>query len=360
MTSLLLAIGIAVCVSFFCSLSEAALYTVGAAYVHTLNKSGSRIGRILTHYKENMDKPISAILIVNTAANIMGASIAGAIAANLFGEAKVFYFSIFFTLLILYCGEIIPKILGVTFNRPIAFIVSYPINIIIKILFPLIWLNKGIGKALRHGYGAAKAPEEEVAALAHISAEEGSILPLEKHIIEHVLKLDNIKAKDIMTPRSVMLIADGNQTLERIKEEALKWKHSRVPVFEKDRDNLTGIVLRRKVIISLVENRDINTPLKTLAMPIHFVPDTISGDKLLTEFLSKKEHLFGVLDEYGVVIGVVSLEDVLETLIGTEIMDETDIVADLQELARIQWSQRKAKRREQAVKPASNTGENPK
>jgi CBS domain containing-hemolysin-like protein len=340
MTTLVIAISIAVCISFICSLAEAALFAVGPAYVHLLNESGSRMGKILARFKGKMDKPIAAILITNTIANIMMAAIAGGVAQRLWGNQGTVYLSIVLTFMILFFGEIIPKVLGVTYSRKATVFYIYPLNFLVTVLKPFIWFSQVISRVFRSRSKIAQAPEEEILALAKISAEEGSILPIEKQIIMHALMLDDLPAKDIMTPRTVLKLCDANRTVEELQDEATQWTHSRIPVYEGDIHNIVGVVLRRDVVTALAQEEGLHRKIKDLAKPIHFVPEMMSCDKLLTEFLKQKMHLFCVIDEYGEVLGVVSLEDVLESLIGTEIMDEKDIVADLQELARKKWNQR--------------------
>jgi len=344
MTALILVIAFVVCISFACSFTEAALYAVGPAYVRLLREKGTRTGRILVRFKENMDKPISAILIMNTIANVGGAGIAGAIAVEIWGERGVALVSILFTGLILLCGEVIPKVIGVAFHRKAAVLYAFPLSVATRVLAPIIWFTGRIAVLFRGNPTMLQAPEEEIMALTHISAEEGSILPIEKQIITHTLALNNVAAGSIMTPRTVLLAVDGNRNIGEFAKEAVQWKHSRIPVYEEQIENIVGMIFRREVLGAILGEQDLDRPIKALAKPMHLVPEMITGDKLLNEFLRLKSHLFGVVDEYGEIIGVVSLEDVIETLLGTEILDETDSVADMQELARRKWKERSALR----------------
>lgn len=351
METLILSISIAVCVSFLCSFAEAALYAVSEASVRMMKDSGSLSGKILFRLKEKMDKPISAILITNTVANTMMASVAGAAAFGLWGKSGTFYMSIIFTLLILFLGEIIPKVLGVAYHKSATQLYVFPLFVGTKILFPLIKVGEIITFLIRRKKKESQASEAEILSLAKIGAEEGSILPIERQIIVHALKLDEMDAKDIMTPRTVLISVDGNKAVKDVRDESIAWRYSRIPVYDQEADNITGVVMARDVVNALIKENDLEKPVRDLAKPLHFVPEMMSGDKLLAEFLVKKSHLFGVVDEYGEVLGVVTLEDVLETLIGTEILDETDLVADLQELARTKFKKQVVERKHQ-----NNTG----
>lgn len=344
MLALAILMGIAVCISFACSFMEAALLAVGPAYVRLLREKGTLTGRVLARFKDNMDKPISAILILNTTGNMVLAGVVGATAYEIWGETGTILVSIVFTILILLFGEFIPKLIGVAYHRKASAIYVVPLSLITYLFAPLIWVISRIAVLFRGKAKIFQVPEEEIRAMAHISAEEGSILPMERQIITHTLALNNVLAGSIMTPRTVVLAADATRRIGDFAQEAFQWKHSRIPVYEGQIENVIGMVLRREVAAAIAQNQDVDRPLKALLKPIHLVPEMITGDKLLSEFLRRKSHLFGVVDEYGEVVGVVSLEDVIETLLGTEIIDETDAVADMQELARRKWKERMAQR----------------
>ena len=188
-------------VSAICSLSEAAIYAVRQPYVRQLAEDGSRAGVALTAFKENMERPISAILVINTVANTAGAAVAGSQARMLFGEASLLWFSLCFTLGVLFFSEIIPKILGVVHSRRVATAIALPWSIAIKLLYPMIWLIEHVSRLLKPRQALA-APEEEVHQLAMLSAEEGSIMPYEAAMVSNVLQLDEVKTRDIMNPTS--------------------------------------------------------------------------------------------------------------------------------------------------------------
>lgn len=320
-------------VSALCSLSEAALYAVAPGYVRKLTESGTVQGRILTRFKENMGAPITAILILNTVANTAGASIAGAQARLLFGEAAIFWFAAVFTLAVLVLSEIVPKVIGVSRNRAVARAAAIPLDGAVRLLRPVVWLAHRFSAALA-ARGEPLAPESEVWRIADLSAEEGSILESEADLVKNVLALDEIKARDIMTPRPVVFKKAGNLTVKDMSSDAWALPYARIPIHDtEDRDEWTGIVLRRDILACLGRD-EFDTTLQSLAKPLAFVPETVNAHELLNLFVRLRKHMFGVIDEYGNIVGIVTLEDVLESLIGEEIVDETDKVVDMRQVAR--------------------------
>ena len=317
-----------------CSLAEAAIYAVRMPYVRQLEQSGADAGRILTLFKENMERPISAILIVNTVVAAAGASIVGAQAAALFGDAQLWLFSAAFTVAALLVSEIIPKILGVAYSRRIAPSIAKPLEIIVAALYPLIWVIERASVLLKPRVPLATAPEDEVHQMAEISAEEGSIMPYEADLVRHVLDLDKITACQIMTPCSVVATLPSALTLGELAEQDLKWDFSRIPVYEHEVANWTGYVLSREVLAALAKDR-FDVTLQSLAKPLYCVTEKTPGHQLLKAFLARRTHLFGVADSAGTMLGIVTLEDVLESLIGAEIVDELDQIVDMQMLARM-------------------------
>lgn len=332
-------------VSALCSLTEAALYSVRTPYVRQLADSGSRAGKVLLEFKQNMEQPITAILIINTTANTAGAAVAGAQAARLFGHADVLgipavlVFSILFTLSVLLFSEIMPKVAGVTYGRTVARLASIPLDLAIRALRPLVWMAQGAARIFRRKSPAPLAPEEEVHQIAVLSAEEGSILPVEAKLVRNVLQLNEITARDIMTPRTVVYKLAADTPLGELHGELSAIPHSRIPIYRDDPDNWTGLVLKTDILSCLARD-EFKTTIGDLRNNIGFVPETLPGHRLLGTFLEQREHLLGVVDEYGGIQGVVTLEDVMESLIGHEIVDETDVIVDLQKVARRQGARR--------------------
>ncbi len=333
MTVFIISVLVVLVVSAICSLSEAAIYAVRLPYVRTMTDAGSRAGLALTHFKENMERPISAILIVNTAANTAGAAVAGAQARILFGESSLLWFSLFFTLGVLFISEITPKILGVVYNRQIASALALPWTWIIKLLSPIIWFIQRLSDLIKPRETLA-APEEEVQQLAVLSAEEGSIMPHEAEMVSNVLRLDQVKTREIMTPRPVVFKLASDMTLREVSQKIKRWTHTRVPIFDREHpESWKGFVFSRDILNGLA-NDEFDKTLESICRPLLYVSEKTRGHVLLRSFLKKRTHLFGVVDEYGDITGIVTLEDVMESLLGEEIVDEVDAAVDMQEVAR--------------------------
>jgi CBS domain containing-hemolysin-like protein len=333
-TILITSIIVVLVVSALCSLSEAALYAVRMPYIRQLVESGHTAGTLLEKFKKNMERPITAILILNTVANTAGAAVAGAQARYLFGDASVIWFAASFTIAVLFLSEIIPKVAGVAFSRPIARALSHPLDAVIKGLFPLVWLSQRVARVFQPNEAPQIASEEEVWHFAAISAEEGSILPSEAELIKNVLQLNDVAAKDIMTPRTVVTRTASRTTVGELRDVAPAWQHTRVPVFDSDDpEKWIGFVLKDDVVGQLAADQ-FDAAAETLCKPLHFVPESAPGHLLLNEFIKQRQQIFGVVDEYGGLAGIVTLEDVIESLIGKEIVDETDLADDMQALAR--------------------------
>ena len=336
MTLFVASVATVLLVSAACSLSEAALYSVRMPYIRQLVDAGSRAGRILARFKLNMETPITAILILNTAANTAGAAVAGAQARQIFGEGTLFFFSAVFTLSVLVFSEIMPKVAGVTYGRAVSRAVSVPLDMVVRALYPLVWLSRQAARMLKPGEKPRLAPEDEVFQFASLSAEEGSILPIEAELIKNVLRLNEIKARDIMTPRTVVFKLLAASTVREVAEEVHRAPLSRIPIHALDEpENWIGWVLKED-ILALLARDDFETPLASLAKPLGFVPESAPGHLLLSEFLKRRSHILAVADEYGGIAGLVTLEDIMESLLGEEIVDETDAVVDMQAEARRQ------------------------
>lgn len=339
MTLFVISVGIVLVASAICSLSEAAIYAVRKPYIMNLVESGSPAGRVLAGFKENMALPISAILIVNTAANTAGAAVAGYQVQEIFGRGAIVWFTLLFTLAVLVFSEIIPKVIGVLYNRGVAKMVAVPWAAAIKVLYPLVWIIERLTQVFEPKEPVITAPEEEVKQLAAISAKEGSILPIEAELVKNVLKLNDVSASDILTPRSVVFRLSSEMTIRQVAADVREWTVSRIPIFDKnDPENWTGMVMTRQILTCMAKDQ-FDTTLSSLAKPMFFVPEQSRAHVLLREFLRRRTHLFGVLDEYGEIEGVVSLEDVIESLIGEEIIDEVDTAVDMQAVARIRSQQ---------------------
>lgn len=316
-----------------CSLAEAAIFAVPKPYVRQLAESNIDAGRILTRFKDKMEQPISAILIVNTVVAAAGASIAGAQASAVFGPNNLWVFSACFTIAALVLSEIIPKTIGVTYSRPIARSLALPLSATVGILYPLVWVVERTSIALKPQIPIAMAPEDEVRTMAEISAEEGSIMPYEAELVRHVLNLDKVTTSEIMTPVSVVMRLPDHLTLKEVAQFPFEWNFSRIPLYDATNPNRwTGMILSRDVLAKLALDR-FDEPIRSLSKPLFFVKCDTPGHKLLEAFLKRRTHMFGVLNDDSQVVGVVTLEDVLESIVGAEIVDELDTVVDMRTLA---------------------------
>lgn len=356
MTIFILSVVIVLIVSAFCSLSEAALYAVRATYVRQIAGQGSRAGQALSAFKENMEQPITAILILNTAANTAGATVAGAQAHVLFGESSLLWFSLSFTLAVLLVAEIFPKVVGVAHSRSVAAAVALPWAAVIKVLYPLIWGVRWLSRWFKPEE-SQEAPEEEVRQLAQLSAEEGSILPYEAALVSNVLRLDKVRTRDIMTPRPVVFKLASDTTLREVSQKVKVWTNSRVPIYDaEDPEIWKGFVFSRDILSGLAQDQ-FETSLDSLCRPLFFVSEKTPGHVLLRTFLTRRTHLFGVVDEFGDITGIVTLEDVMESLLGEEIVDEADSAVDMQEVAKQRMRERLRKTGRQGPRSERNEKE---
>ena len=335
MFELLLAVGVALVMSSFCSVSEAVLYSLRWSWIERMRAEGKRSGEIMYQMRMNIEKPITAILTLNTIACAAGAAVAGALAVGVLGEGKLAYFTALFSLVILIFGEILPKTIGVVYARKLGPVLAGPLKIMVVLLTPVIWASGFLTNLVKTKSKGPDASEEDIRAMVRLTSRAGKINALEEISITNILALDTKFVHQIMTPRTVVFSLPADMTVATAKEENLLWPHSRVPVYEADDpENIVGIVFRRQVFEALANDQH-GLKLSQIMKPVQFVLDTMTLDKVLIRFIESRMHLFVVLDEYGGVGGVISLEDVLEEILGKEIVDETDEVADMRELARV-------------------------
>lgn len=326
--------------SAFCSLCEAALLSLSPAEVELLAERHPGKGERLRAMKADIDRPITAILTLNTLANTFGASVAGGAAAALFGRAGLVVFSIAFTLSVLLFTEILPKTLGVGFARQVGPWMVGPLRAVIVALGPLVALARMMTRLAPKGRSGGSFSADELKTIASMSRKSGAIQADQEAVIAGILQLGQTTARDIMTPRTVTFSVPAALTVgEATAKEELWRRHSRVPVYGEEPDDVLGLVLSQDVLLAAAEQR-LDTPLKSLMRPVHFVPETAPADRIFLDFFEKHQHLFVVVDEYGSVTGVVSMEDILEAIIGREIVDESDRARDMRELARL-WKKRR-------------------
>jgi CBS domain containing-hemolysin-like protein len=330
---LILAVGLAILISAVCSLFEAVLYSVPLQQVEAMIQDGKFGGRTFRHLRRNVERPIAAILSLNTIANTAGAAFAGAAATAVFGHQWLGYFSAVFTLAILIFSEIIPKTAGVVYARSLAGPVAYALKWLVWTMAPIIWLMSRITRLIGRGSRDEAVTAEEIQVMARLSRRTGGIKIFQEQAIERVLTLQEKTAKDVMTPRTVIFSLNQQLKLSEAVKAAGRWEHSRIPVFDKSPEDVVGIVHTRDVLVALAKNQT-DDHLANMMRPIHFVAETARLNMVLGEFLELRQHLFAVIDEYGGLSGLITLEDILEEILGREIVDESDEVEDKQELAR--------------------------
>lgn len=331
---LVISVAALIAASIFCSMSEAAIYSVPIAFVRPLAQGGSRTGKILLEFKEDISKPISVILILNTTANVAGASLAGWAAGEVFGESALGFFTAGFTLVVLYFGEIFPKTLGSIYCRQISQVVALPVHILGRVFSPLIWISEKAASAFSSDEETPTVSTEEMLSLTEIGTEEGELDRLEGQVITNVIGLDEVLVKDVLTPRVVVERMDEATRLGEIGAAIHTWPFSRIPIFsENEPEHLTGYVLQRDIYRELLSGGE-GKCLKDIARPLKAVPELMTVDKLLLEMLDEKRQISAVVDEHGGLAGIVTLEDIIEEVIGHEVVDEYDRVSDMRSFAK--------------------------
>ena len=339
LTLLVVYVVLAIGVSFLCSVMEAVLLSVSPAYVGALEDTNPTAAERLRGLKADVDRPLAAILTLNTIAHTIGAAGAGAEAAGYFGAASVGVFSAVLTLGILVLSEIIPKTIGAVYWRGLAPLVSrLLVGIVVLLKFTgLIWLSQALTKLIARGEKEGSVSREELAALAQIGTEEGVFDASEGRILQSLFRFRQLKARDVMTPRTVVVAYPEETAIREIADDGTPF--SRLPLYQGSRDSVTGYVLRDDVLRAVADGRG-GEPASTVARDILTVPDSLGLPKLFDRLLERREHLALVVGEYGGTAGVVSVEDVVETILGLEIVDEVDHDHDMQAAARERWSER--------------------
>jgi CBS domain containing-hemolysin-like protein len=305
-------------------------------------EEGHSWARAFTGLKSNIDKPLAAILSLNTIAHTIGAAGVGAQAVKVFGEAWFGLVSAILTILILVFTEIIPKTIGARYWRNLSKFTSVIVRGMIVVTYPLVVMSAMITNAISRNRNAYSTSREEISALASIGADEGIFTEKEYKIIQNLLRLKNVKVSEIMTPRVVVVVAEEEQLLNDFLKKKEYLKYSRIPVYSGSPENITGYVFRQAVFEKLAEDRH-ELKLSDIKRNIVIVPDSIFLFSLWEQLLEKKEHIALIVDEYGGMDGIVTMEDIIETLLGLEIVDEKDTITDMQKYARERWKTRQAK-----------------
>jgi len=326
---------VAIVLSALCSTLEATLMSAPLSYITGLEEQGVRGAKRLKALKQSPDRAISAILCINTIANTVGASIVGSLVFEVYGDAVVGIFSTVFTLAILIFSEIIPKTIGTSYWRSLALPSSVIINAMIFVSFPLVWILEHLTRLISSRSTQVSVSREDISAMVSVATEEEVIEKEEKKMIQNLLKLDEITAHEIMTPSTVVEMAEGGMTIKEFYDSDLT--HSRILVCDEDNsDYVIGYVLRQTVLEKMAEDR-FSTTVREISRPILSFPEDEPVGNIWERLLEKKEHISAVIDEYGTFRGIVTMEDVIETMLGQEIVDEKDEVVDMQEYAKEQW-----------------------
>jgi CBS domain containing-hemolysin-like protein len=321
--------------SALCSMLEATLLSTPISYVTGLEEQGVKGARRLKRLKQNADRPISAILCLNTIANTVGASIVGSLVYEVYGDAIVGVFSTVFTLCILLFSEIIPKTIGTSYWRSLALPASVIIDAMIFISFPLVWVLERMQRLISSRSTQVSVSREDISAMVSVATEEEVIEKDEKKMIQNLLKLDEVTAHEIMTPSVVVEMVPANMTIKEFYDS--ENTHSRILVYDEENDEyVMGYVLRQEILEKMAEDKFSST-LNDILRPIMTFSEEDSVAEIWERLLEKKEHISAILDEYGSLRGIVTMEDVIETMLGQEIVDEKDEVVDMQEYAKDQW-----------------------
>jgi len=336
-TLLLIYLTIAIGVSFLCSILEAVLLSVTPSYVQNISSNSPGSGKVLVRVKEHLDESISSILILNTFAHTMGAAGVGSQAVQIFGAKWETLIAVLLTLVILYFSEIIPKTIGATFWRQLAIPSAHIIIWLIKLVYPLVWLSGLITRSFSHN-SENNVSRDEIIALASLGHKLGSLGNQENEVLANALNLREIKTKQIYTPRSVVHSLSEGTTVSNALDDEKTRQFSRIPIYDESGTS-RHMVLNRDLYEAERQGQG-NLSIKQFAKTINRVSEELPVQQLLQSFLKRKEHIFIVEDLYGQDEGVVTLEDAIETLLGSEIVDESDTVEDLQAFAKEEYRNR--------------------
>lgn len=334
MTLLIFYVALALCVSFLCSLLEASLLTITPSAVRSAEEQGAPWARVLKKLKDDIERPLAAILTLNTVAHTMGAAGAGAQYAKVFGGGSEAVFAAFLTLAVLVLTEIIPKTIGARYAEKLAPYTARVLPFLMSALAPLVWASRQVTRVITWGKPALPPRHrEELLALASLGQDSGQLEDSEVRFMKNMLQLHAIKAPDVMTPRVVVFSLPLQTSLADFARKVREVPFTRVPVYDEHPDRICGFIIKHEALSKLMGSASEGT-LHDLVRPLPSILDELPVDKLFHRMISERHHIMAVLDEYGTFLGLVTLEDVLETIFGFEIVDELDKVPDLQAYAR--------------------------
>jgi len=342
-TLLVLFFLVSIVFSFLCSLWEAVLLSITPSYAEIEFQKGSKTGRHLRQFKANIDRPLAAILTLNTIAHTVGAIGVGAQATTIWADSNPLITGLLvpavMTLAILILSEIIPKTIGATHWTRLAGFTVESLLFVITLLYPLVWLSQFITGLMKRDAQGSIYSRSDFVAMAEIGARTGVFEPGESQIIENLIRFNEVTAGDIMTPRTVVKTAPAESTIQAFVDSAGDLHFSRLPVQEGDSaDNITGYVLKSELLGAVVESRGHET-IESLRRDIIVIPHDYPVPSLLSRFIEGREHI-ALVERFGGMAGIVTIEDVIETLLGLEIVDESGAQLDMQQLAREKWEER--------------------
>jgi CBS domain containing-hemolysin-like protein len=339
MLLLILYVVLAIGVSFLCSIMEAVLLSVTPGHLMTMEQSNPRVASKLRKLKEDINEPLAAILSLNTIAHTVGAAGAGAQAARVFGDAWFGLFSAILTLAILFLSEIIPKTIGAVYWKQLTPAVTRLLTVLMVPLKPLVWMSGLASRSISAQHDPVHVSRDEIGALADLGAQKGVLDEEESRVVKALLRSRSLRATDIMTPRTVVFALPADETVGAVIDRHRPLRFSRIPIYADSIDSLLGFVLKDE-ILERAAGGETETRLADLRRELLLVPATAPLPHLLDMLLASSEHIAAVLDEFGGTAGLVTLEDLLETVLDLEIMDEFDSVEDLRAAARQDWRRR--------------------
>ncbi len=342
MTLLIIFAVIALGTSFLCSILESVLLSVTPSFIAAKQAEEDPVGDKLRRLKDDIDRSLASILSVNTIANTVGAVGVGAQAQTIWGDTYVAVVSGVLTLGILFISEIIPKTLGATHWRLLAPWMARILPFLQLTVYPLVFMAEALMKALSPNEAPPQLSREEMSAMTELGYEEGVVARGESHLLQNILRFGDLRVKDIMTPRTVIHAVEKSATVREFMEAHPDPVFSRIPVYRKRTDNIVGYVLKADLLLEMARDR-FDTEMKEMVREIIYVPEQQSVRELFEQLITEHQHIAMVVDEYGGIAGVVTMEDVVETLLGLEIVDESDVEQDMRELARKQWRKRARK-----------------
>ena len=326
--------------SFLCSVAESVLLSITPSYIEGQKKRRPKHAALLKRLRqENVDRSLAAILTLNTIAHTVGAIGAGAKSTIVFGSAWFGLFSAVMTLLILFLSEIVPKTLGAVYWSILVGPISHFVKLLIVVLYPIVWISERLTKSISHGKAVNIFSRDEFIAMAQVGVETGHIRDKESRLIRNIFRFESLKVDDIMTPRTVIFALPEDMKVIDSLEQITQTPFSRLPLYTTRIDEITSFVLKEDVLTHAAQKRG-DEKLNALKREILAVPDSVSLTALFERFLKDRQHIAIVVNEHGGTDGLVTLEDLIETLTGMEIMDETDDVEDMRSLARKRWKER--------------------